>query len=128
MKKILLITLFSVYLLGNTDLIQVFRLPMLLTHYQNHLKQNSRLDFIYFLYSHYSLEGDGISSDDKEEQQMPFMQRNHRVINVTLVNSAYLFLEPPSGKYLIPNYTIFKQFYISDLHKLSLFRPPICLS
>jgi hypothetical protein len=33
-----------------------------------------------------------------------------------------------SGKYLIPNYTIFKQFYISDPHKLSLFRPPICLS
>jgi hypothetical protein len=72
---------------------------MLLTHYQNHLKENSRLDLMYFLYSHYSLEGDGISSDDNEEQQMPFMQRNHRVINITLVNSGYLFLEPPSGKY-----------------------------
>jgi hypothetical protein len=101
---------------------------MLLTHYQNHLKENSHLDLMYFLYSHYSLEGDGISSDDNEEQQMPFMQRNHRVINITLVSSAYLFLEPPSGKYLLPNYTIFKQFYISDLHKLSLFRPPIFLS
>ena len=128
MKKILFITLFSVYLLANTDLIQVFRLPMLLTHYQNHLKENSRLDLMYFLYSHYSLEGDGISSDDNEEQQMPFMQRNHRVINLTLVNLSDLCLEPPSGKYLLPNYTIFQQFYISDLHKLSLFRPPICLS
>jgi hypothetical protein len=98
---------------------------MLLTHYQNHLKENSRLDLIYFLYSHYSLEGDGISSDDREEKQMPFMQHNHRVINITLVNLSDLSLEPPTVKYVIPKYTIFQQFYISDLHKLSLLRPPI---
>lgn len=128
MKKILFITLLSVHLLGNTDLIQLVRLPMLLVHYQNHLKENNRLDLIYFLSSHYSLEGDGISSDDKEEKQMPFMQNNQRIINITLVNLSDLSLIPPSVKYLITKHTIFQQFYISDIHTLSLLRPPIRLS
>lgn len=128
MKKFLFITLLSVYLLGNTDLIQLIRLPMLLVHYQNHLKENNRLDLIYFLSSHYSLEGDGISSDDKEEKQMPFMQNNQRSITISLVNLSDLSLIPPSVKYLNTNHTIFQQFYISSIHTLLLLRPPISLS
>ena len=127
-KKIFFITLLSIHLLGNTDFIQLIRLPMLLVHYQNHLKENNRLDLIYFLSSHYSLEGDGISSDDKEEKEMPFMQNNQRIINITLVNLSDLSLVPPSVKYLNTKHTIFKQFYISDIHTLSLLRPPIRLS
>ncbi len=127
-KKILFITLLSVHLLGNTDFIQVFRLPMLLVHYQNHLKENNRLDLIYFLSSHYSSQGDGISSDDKEEKEMPFMQNNQRSINISLVNLSDLFLVPPAFKYLNTKHTIFQQFYISDIHTLSLLRPPISLS
>ncbi|MCF8451694.1 MAG: hypothetical protein K9G42_00750 [Pedobacter sp.] len=128
MKKILFITLLSVYLLGNTDLIQLIRLPMLLVHYQNHLKENSRLDLIYFLSSHYSAHGDGISSDDKEEKEMPFMQSNQRSINISLVNLSDLSIIPPSVNYIHTKYTIFQQFYISDIHTLSLLRPPIRLS
>jgi len=124
-KKILFITLFSVYLLGNTDLIQVIRLPMLLVHYQTHLKENNSLDLSYFLCSHYSLEGDGVSSDDKEEKQMPFMQNNQRSVNIILVNLSVLSLIPPSVKYINTKHTIFQQFYISDIHTLSLLRPPI---
>lgn len=125
MKKILFITLFSVYLLGNTDLIQLIRLPMLIVHYQHHLKENNRLGIIYFLSSHYSLEGDGISSDDKEEKEMPFMQNNQRSINISLVNLSDLSIVPPSVKHLNTKHTIFQQFYISDIHTLSLLRPPI---
>lgn len=128
MKKILFITLFSVYLLGNTDLIQVIRFPMLLVHYQNHLKENNRLDLIYFLSSHYSSEGDGISSDDKEEKQMPFMLKNHRTVNISLVNFFDLSIKPPSVNYIPSKHTIFQQFYISDIHTLSLLRPPISQS
>lgn len=128
MKKILFITLLSIHLLGNTDLIQLIRLPMLLVHYQNHLKENNRLDLIYFLNSHYSSEGDGISSDDKEEKEMPFMQNNQRTINISLVNLSDLSLIPPSVNYIPTKHTIFQQFYISDIHTLSLLRPPISLS
>jgi hypothetical protein len=127
-KKILFITLLSVHLLGNTDLIQLIRLPMLLVHYQNHLKDNNRLDLIYFLNSHYSSEGDGISSDDKEEKEMPFMQNNQRSITISLVNLTDLSLLPPSVNQINTKHTVFQQFYISDIHTLSLLRPPISLS
>ncbi len=100
----------------------------LLVHYQNHLKENSRLDLIYFLSSHYSAHGDGISSDDKEEKEMPFMQNNQRSINISLVNLSDLSIIPPSVNYIHTKYTIFQQFYISDIHTLSLLRPPIRLS
>lgn len=126
-KKILFITLLSVHLLGNTDLIQLIRLPMLLVHYQNHLKDNNRLDLIYFLNSHYSSEGDGISSDDKEEKEMPFMQNNQRSITISLVNLTDLSLLPPSVNQINTKHTVFQQFYISDSHTLSLLRPPITL-
>lgn len=127
-KKILFITLLSVHLLGNTDLIQLIRLPMLWVHYHNHLKENNRLDLIYFLSSHYSVHGDGISSDDKEEREMPFMQNNQRSITISLVNLSDLSIIPPSVNYLHTKHTIFQQFYISDIHALSLLRPPISLS
>lgn len=127
-KKILFITLLSVHLLGNTDFIQLIRLPMLLVHYQNHLKENNRLDLIYFLNSHYSSEGDGISSDDKEEKEMPFMQNNQRSITISLVNLTDLSLLPPSVNQINTKHTVFQQFYISDIHTLSLLRPPISLS
>lgn len=127
-KKILFITLLSIHLLGNTDLIQMIRLPMLLVHYQNHLKENNRLDLIYFLSSHYSLEGDGISSDDKEEKQMPFMQNNQRSITIILVSLTDLSLLPPLVNQINTKHTVFQQFYISDIHTLSLLRPPISLS
>ncbi len=127
-KKILFITLLSIHLLGNTDLIQLIRLPMLLVHYQNHLKENNRLDLIYFLSTHYSAHGDGISSDDNEEKQMPFMQNNQRSITISLVYLTDLSLLPPLINQINTKHTIFQQFYISDIHTLSLLRPPISLS
>lgn len=127
-KKILFITLLSIHLIGNTDFVQLIRLPMLLVHYQNHLKENNRLDLIYFLSSHYSSEGDGISSDDKEEKEMPFMQNNQRSITISLVNLTDLSLILPSVDQINTKHTIFQQFYISDSHTLSLLRPPISLS
>ncbi len=101
---------------------------MLLVHYKNHLKENNRLDLTYFLSSHYSLEGDGISSDNKEEKEMPFMQNNQRSINISLVNLSDLSIMPPVVNYIDTQHTIFQKFYISDIHTLSLLRPPIYLS
>jgi hypothetical protein len=128
LKRILFIILLSTHLLGNTDLVQVLRLPMLLVHYQHHLKENNRLDLTYFLVSHYSTEGDGLSSDDNEEKQMPFMQSNLRSINIVLFNLSDLAISPPLQIDINAKYSVFKQSYISDFHTLSLLRPPISIS
>ena len=128
MKKTLFITLLSIHLLGNTDLVQLVRLPMILVHYQNHLKENNRLDLIYFLCSHYSTEGDGLNSDDSEEKQMPFMQYNLRSINIVPFNLFDLSISPPLHIDINVKYTAFKHTFISDIHFLSLLRPPISLS
>lgn len=101
---------------------------MILVHYYNHLKENDRLDFTYFLGSHYSLDGDGISSDDKEEKQMPFMQHSLRSINISQVSLSELSLLPPSAFDIKSEFPVFLQDYIPDNYTLSLLRPPISQS
>ena len=101
---------------------------MVLVHYYNHLKENNRLDFTYFISSHYRIEGDGISSDDREEKQMPFMQHNVISINVGQVSLSELSLLPPSAFDIKTEYPVFQQVYIPDNYSLSLLRPPISLS
>lgn len=83
MKKILVISLLSLHLFGNTELNQVFHIRQLLVHYYHHL-QVSRISFGEFIALHYGA-GDSIWTDDTEERELPFMQIHHHIYTYAIL-------------------------------------------
>ena len=128
MRRVFFITFMSIYLLGSSEFIQLFRLPMVFVHYKNHLADNEKLDFFYFLSSHYNAVGDGIVSDNQEENQMPFMQINNHITTICFVSFLKLKLVSPLLKVSKNNYSTFKLYYIPEVYSHSLLRPPIISS
>ncbi|MCU0421006.1 MAG: hypothetical protein MUC38_15255 [Cyclobacteriaceae bacterium] len=57
------------YVLGNTEAHQVFRLPLLVQHYQEHRLENPAVSLITFVVDHYILLHD---SADKRHEALPF--------------------------------------------------------
>lgn len=128
MRRVFFITFMSIYLLGSSEFIQLFRIPMIFVHYKNHLADNEKLDFFYFLSSHYNAVGDGIVSDNQEENQMPFMQINNHITTICFVSFLKLKLVSPLLKVSKNNYSTFKLYYIPEVYSHSLLRPPIISS
>lgn len=124
MRRVFFITFMSIYLLGSSEFIQLFRLPMVFVHYKNHLADNEKLDFFYFLSSHYNAVGDGIVSDNQEENQMPFMQVNNHTSTICFVSFLKVKLEAPIPKFFKTNYSTNRDDYIPEVYALSLLRPP----
>jgi hypothetical protein len=122
------LTFMSIYLLGNVEFVQLLRLPMIFIHYKNHLADNEKLDFVYFLSSHYDELGDGNVSDNQEENQMPFMQVNNHITTICFVSFLKLKIASPLLKISKTNYSTFTLPYIPDVYSHSLLRPPIISS
>jgi hypothetical protein len=118
----------SIYLIGNSDIIQLIRLPMIFVHYQNHLKDNSKLDFLYFITSHYDTAGDGVDSDNTEESQLPFMHLNSNISTIAFLSLSKLTLIAPVFNSINTKYAEYTQYYTPDVYSLSLLRPPISIS
>jgi hypothetical protein len=128
MRRVFFLTLMSIYLIGNSDIIQLIRLPMIFVHYQNHLKDNSKLDFLYFITSHYDTAGDGVDSDNTEESQLPFMHLNSNISTIAFLSLSKLTLIAPVFNSINTKYAEYTQYYTPDVYSLSLLRPPISIS
>ena len=102
MRKALVILLFSVHLLGNTELNQLFKLPELIQHFHKTKMQDKSINFFDFVAMHYC-GNDGDPFDDSEDGKLPFMSVHH-VETIALVNEFspdYSSPLPPySGKEL----------------------------
>lgn len=128
MKRVFFLTFMVIYLLGNAEFIQLFKLPVIFIHYKNHLANNEKLDFFYYLSSHYDAEGDGILSDNDEESKMPFMRSNHNMSTICFVNFSKIKLKALVISLIEQNFPKYIQGYSPELHALSLLRPPAAIS
>ncbi|WP_111634743.1 hypothetical protein [Pedobacter cryoconitis] len=70
MKRVCLYVLFPILFL-NTSFSEVFKLPHLVSHFQQHHQQNSEVGIIDFLSMHYFGE-DLNDNDDDEDMKLPF--------------------------------------------------------
>jgi hypothetical protein len=124
MRQILLISIISIHLLGNTEISQVFKLPNLIEHYFEHHRQNNDLGFFQFLAMHYGGD-DGTDADDDKDSQLPCHNIHHNTLSVVCFHIA------PGVPFLdiVTNYNT-KEYgkplltYLPQKHGLSLFRPP----
>jgi len=81
MRQILLISIISAHLLGNTEISQVFKLPNLVEHYFEHHRIDRNLNFFDFLAMHYG-GNDGTRADDFKDSQLPCHNLQHNTLSV----------------------------------------------
>ncbi len=84
MRKILIISFLSIHLLGNTEIGQLFRLPLLISHFLQHHRQDHSINFLDFMALHY-LGNDGTTADDDIDKKLPFHNTTHNTISIAYV-------------------------------------------
>lgn len=81
MSKKLAILLLSIHLAGNTELGQLFKLPLLVNHFFQHQRLNPQLGFFEFIAMHYAGD-DGTKADDDFDKQLPCHNTDHSTISI----------------------------------------------
>lgn len=71
MRSAVAILLLSIHFMANSYGYQLFKLPKLVMHYEQHHKNNPSIGFVDFIAMHYWGD-DGNPSDDNEDNQLPF--------------------------------------------------------
>ncbi|MGN6265216.1 MAG: hypothetical protein ACTHM5_06060 [Ginsengibacter sp.] len=71
MKKIVAISLLSLYLFSTTELSQLLKTPVLIQHFVEHREENKHLTLWQFLYLHYATSH-GEDADHHKDRQLPF--------------------------------------------------------
>ncbi|MBZ5858685.1 hypothetical protein [Flavihumibacter profundi] len=84
MQKLLIISFLSIHIFGNTELGQVFHLPYIAIHYFHHIQSGDKISFSDFVSEHYG-KGDNNKADDKEEQNLPFMQVHFHAFSIAII-------------------------------------------
>ena len=118
MRKFFLIALSALYIFSNTELIEVFKVPRLLTHYQQHHVQNASVTFWNFL-------DDGIKAYDNEDLQLPFHSvNNHCLSSLYTLGGAIIQSPPPAAVDVL---SVFPHTYERDIlssYTNLVFQPP----
>jgi hypothetical protein len=123
MRQILLISIISVHLLGNTEISQVLKFPNLITHYFEHCRLNPGISFFEFLTMHYG-GNDGTHADDEKDNQLPCHNLQHNTLSVV----CFKIQNAPSlemvTEYNIREYGRPLLTYHPQEHVISFFQPP----
>ncbi len=125
LRKLLIISLIFLHLIANTDLIEVFSLGKLISHFQEHKKTNPEISFIDFLNMHY-IGDDGNTTDDNQDMELPFHHPNvHSFMNVFSNLPQIVSIEKPVERFCtkIKLGNRFKVF-IQKNHLSTLLQPP----
>ena len=124
MRKFFLIALSALYIFSNTELIEVFKVPRLLTHYQQHHVQNASVTFWNFLVMHYAGD-DGTKADDNEDLQLHFHSvNNHCLSSLYTLGGAIIQSPPPAAVDVL---SVFPHTYERDIlsnYINHVFQPP----
>lgn len=71
MKKIAVIFLFGLYFLASTEAHQLLKVPMLVKHFMQHKKEDSKITLVAFLKMHYA-QTTIFDDDYAQDMQLPF--------------------------------------------------------
>ncbi|HTH58461.1 MAG TPA: hypothetical protein VL728_20585 [Cyclobacteriaceae bacterium] len=80
MKRFLAISLLVLYINSNTEMHEVFRLPLLVEHFTEHKKLVGEISFWEFLVMHYNTN----VSHDSDDNKLPFKDPAHSFTAPTL--------------------------------------------
>jgi hypothetical protein len=126
LKRLIAILFIFVHLMASTELCQLFKIPLLITHYNEHHELNSGVTFFMFLKMHY-FNGDPRDSDYDTDMQLPFKTNSYAVTaNFSFSLPAYIqsFLPLVTSQELPVNYSKFFSVWIPSVHLNDIFQPP----
>ena len=125
MKRVIAYIILAVFLVNNTNLDQLLKLPTLVIHYQEHHRLNEDLSISDFLCMHYMTE------DDKDDDNDRDMQLPYKTVDVHALQHIYVPLaktvavKQQQESYVIPvKNPVLKDCYLPEPALSSLFRPP----
>jgi hypothetical protein len=110
----------------STELCQVLKIPVLVSHYTEHRDLNTGITFFMFLKMHY-FNGDPRDSDYNTDMQLPFKTTSNALV-VNLSSSLPIlpqnFLPLSPLKTISSIYTNFYSVWIPSGHLSDIFQPP----
>ena len=123
MRKNLAILLISVHIVGNTEMGQLFKLPLLVNHFFQHERLDPGLSFFEFIVMHYAGD-DGTKADDYLDKQLPCHNTDHNTLSV--VYSPMVKDLPVTDFHVWPSkeYSDPLQAGTSSKHVLLILQPP----
>jgi hypothetical protein len=112
-------------LLFNTYFKEVFKLPMLVSHFIEHSKLDSHISVIQFLSMHYW--GEDIDDDDDEkDMKLPFKKvDSHFAYQIPIPPAKAIVVKQEFSTFEVLQ-PLFKDGHFSNPALASLFRPPRC--
>lgn len=87
-RKISAFIFFTVYLFTASAAIELFKLPVLISHYYDHREENKAMNLPAFLMQHYFYE-DGTDQDVEEDNKLPFKSLENAY------SVSFISLSPP---------------------------------
>jgi hypothetical protein len=93
MNKVIALFLISVFMCANTSIGQLFKIPNLIEHYNEHKNEltTASISFIDFLESHYSKNAE---NNPEEHQNLPFKTFEIASTVFVLVNNTNFQIQP----------------------------------
>lgn len=125
MRKLGIVFITCLYLLGATEAYQFLKIPLLIEHYKTHQQMDKSTTFSKFIEMHY-FKTQTYDFDYQQDMQLPFKSSNK---TVSLLNFISLLLTKPNFdlKLALVNDKVFCVHYISSWeHSISnsIFQPP----
>lgn len=90
MRKLIAILFLLVFTVGTTEAAQLIRLPLLIEHYNDHMKEGRSDSFIDFFAEHY-IDYHGEDEDKQEDDSLPFKAVNPQNVSVTFFMIPFSF-------------------------------------
>ena len=122
-RKISAIFFLTVVLVSQTPLQQVLRIPLLISHFQEHNSIQNNISFIEFIRIHY-LSGHPVDDDFDRDEQLPF-----RSADIVVLTGAVVI--PPLAEpgiintfYRESHYQVMDQNSAAFLHSADIWQPP----
>ena len=107
MKKVIAILFLGLYLTTTTEIFELLKFPVLLSHFLEHQSDNNQITFVRFLEMHYSSQNNHFKNNHNDTK-LPF--KNHHCCSSC--SSLITFLEP--SIHFIFNKNVFTPLYIES--------------
>ncbi len=124
MKKVVSISFLIVFLLANTELHEVLKVPLLLEHYILHKQEDKNQSFLTFIYKHYVSVQDHFHLQNDHDglplKTKDCIKYNPGIVSFLLIHYARLQEVP----YQLKQRIFFKKVFLSNVNQGNIWQPP----
>jgi hypothetical protein len=122
-KKVCIYILLILTAAENTELHQLFKLPILFQHFAEHKQLNSQVGVIDFLSMHYWGD-DRNNNDDERDMQLPFKKLDVHPLHIYFLPTLRIYAVKTCIQPLKISHPVYQHFYFPNPALSSPFRPP----